>query len=116
MLKEAAYMPWWFFQSRILGKKKPLQTVLFITDYCNLRCKHCTPSGHLCSHTKSYEQIKEELIYSYQQGSRFVDFEGGEPTLWKDGDKTLNDLYKLARERAPLPSWIKTFEKAVILL
>lgn len=98
MLKEAAYMPWWFFQSRILGKKKPLQTVLFITDYCNLRCKHCTPSGHLCSHTKSYEQIKEELLYSYQQGSRFVDFEGGEPTLWKDGDKTLNDLYKLAKE------------------
>ena len=64
MIKEAVYMPWWFFQSRILGRKKPLQTVLFVTDYCNLRCKHCTPSGHLCAHTKSYQQIKEELIES----------------------------------------------------
>ena len=98
MLKQMMYLPWWFFQSRILKKKRPLQTVLFITDYCNLRCKHCTPSGHECAKIKSYEQIREELIYSYHQGSRFVDFEGGEPTLWRDGDKTLNDLYRLAKE------------------
>ena len=98
MLKQLLYLPWWFFQSRILKKKRPLQTVLFITDYCNLRCKHCTPAGHECAHTKSFERIKEELIYAYEQGSRFVDFEGGEPTLWRDGDKTLNDLYRLAKE------------------
>ena len=98
MLRKLAYMPWWFFKSRILNKKQPLQTVLFITDYCNLRCKHCTPSGHGCSKMKSYEQIKKELIYSYKQGSRFVDFEGGEPTLWRDGNKNLNDLYRLAKK------------------
>lgn len=98
MLKQMMYLPWWFFQSRILRKERPLQTVLFITDYCNLRCKHCTPSGHECANIKSYEQIREELIYSYDQGSRFVDFEGGEPTLWRDGDRTLNDLYRLAKE------------------
>ena len=91
-------MPLWFFKSRILNQKRPLQTVLFVTDYCNLKCKHCTPSGHGCSTTKSYAQIKEELIYSYEQGSRFVDFEGGEPTLWREGDKDLNDLYRLAKE------------------
>ena len=98
MLRKLAYMPWWFFKSRILNKKQPLQTVLFITDYCNLRCKHCTPSGHGCSKMKSYEQIKKELIYSYKQGSRFVDFEGGDPTLWRDGNKNLNDLYRLAKK------------------
>lgn len=98
MIKQVAYLPWWFFQSHILKKKRPLQTVLLITDYCNLRCKHCTPTGHSCVSSKSYEQIKAELIYSYQQGSRFVDFEGGEPTLWGDGKKTLNDLYRLAKE------------------
>jgi MoaA/NifB/PqqE/SkfB family radical SAM enzyme len=48
-------------------------------------------------HVKTFEQIGEELEYSYRLGSRFVDFEGGEPTLWRDGDKDLNTLIRLAR-------------------
>lgn len=96
--KQAAYLPKWYFQSRILGQKRPLQTVLFITDYCNLQCKHCTPSGHGCTRMKSYEEIRNELLYAYEQGSRFVDFEGGEPTLWRDGAYRLNDLYHLAKK------------------
>ena len=47
---------------------------------------------------KTYGQIKEELEYSYRSGSRFVDFEGGEPTLWHDGDKDLNSLIRLSKE------------------
>ena len=80
-----------------MSERRPLQTVLFITDYCNLQCKHCTPSGHECSRMKPYGQIKRELISTYCQGSRFVDFEGGEPTLWRDGERGLNDLYALAK-------------------
>lgn len=97
-IKQLMYMPWWFFKSRILGKKAPLQTVLFITDYCNLKCKHCTPEGHGCHTMKSYKQIKEELIYAFKLGSRFIDFEGGEPLLWNDGNKNLNNLYRLAKD------------------
>ena len=44
------------------------------------------------------EEVREELEYSYRLGSRFVDFEGGEPTLWKDGDKNVNDLIALAKK------------------
>lgn len=40
----------------------------------------------------------DELAYSYSLGSRFVDFEGGEPTLWSAGGKTLNDLCTAARQ------------------
>lgn len=98
MALKRLYMPYWYLQNKLFGKKRPLQTVLFVTDHCNLRCKHCTPSGHGCTGMKSYEQIREELRYSYQQGSRFVDFEGGEPTLWRDRDYRLNDLYRLAKE------------------
>ena len=43
-------------------------------------------------------QIREELEYCYSLGSRFVDFEGGEPFLWKEGDKDVNDLCRMARE------------------
>lgn len=47
---------------------------------------------------KSYRQIEDELRYSYRLGSRFVDFEGGEPVLWQDGDYSINDLIALATQ------------------
>lgn len=95
---QLCYLPIWFLKNVIFRKHGPLQTVLFITDYCNLRCKHCFEMGHACTMQKSYEKIKEELEYSYKQGSRFVDFEGGEPTLWREDGKDINDLIKLAKE------------------
>jgi Predicted Fe-S oxidoreductases len=97
-MKSLFYLPWWFFKSRILGSKKPLQTVIFINDNCNLACKHCSVYRIKDPNIKPYEQIREELEYCYKQGSRFIDFEGGEPTLWKDGEKDLNSLIRLAKE------------------
>lgn len=97
-MKSFFYLPWWFFKAKFLGYKKPLQTVLFISDQCNLTCKHCVVYRIKNPIVKSYGKIKEELAYSYKQGSRFIDFEGGEPTLWKEGDKDLNSLIRLAKE------------------
>ncbi len=97
-MKAFFYLPWWFFKARFLGKKKPLQTVLFISDQCNLTCKHCSVYQLENPHIKTYEQIREELEYSYRQGSRFVDFEGGEPTIWTDGKHDLNSLIRLSKE------------------
>lgn len=97
-----AYLPLWFLENKLCsltGKEhKPLQTVIFITDYCNLRCKHCKEDGHAGTRMKSFEEIRRELIFAYEKGARFVDFEGGEPTLWKDGVSGLNDLLRLAKE------------------
>ena len=92
------YLPFWFFRTRILGQKIPLQTVIFITDQCNLQCKHCCVFAQKAVKTKSYEQIRTELEKAHKLGSRFVDFEGGEPTLWKEGDRDLNSLIRLAKE------------------
>ncbi|MDR3219192.1 MAG: radical SAM protein [Dysgonamonadaceae bacterium] len=98
MVKSLLYLPWWFFKAKFLGIKRPLQSVLFISDKCNLACKHCTVYQLTNPNIKSYEQIKKELNYSYRLGSRFVDFEGGEPTLWQDGSKDLNSLIRLAKQ------------------
>ena len=81
------YLPLWFFRTRILGKQKPLQSVVFITNKCNLQCKHCciyygygdTNKSKLMMDT--FEDVKNKLEYCYNMGSRFVDFEGGEPLL-----------------------------------
>jgi len=94
-LKALPYYMWWFFQCRILGRRKPLQSVVFITDRCNLNCKHCSivREGRN-SRSKSLAQVVDDLQYSYNQGSRIVDFQGGEPSLWTDS----SDEAKVANE------------------
>jgi MoaA/NifB/PqqE/SkfB family radical SAM enzyme len=107
-MKSLLYLPFWFFNARFLGAKRPLQTVLFVSDKCNLACKHCTVYQLKNPNIKTYEQIRVELERSYRLGSRFVDFEGGEPTLWRDGDRDLNSLIRLAKETGYYSTTITT--------
>ena len=78
---QMCYLAQWFVRARFFGRRAPMQSVLFITDRCNLSCKHCSVYNHTNPTSKSYEQIREELKYCHSLGSRFVDFEGGEPLL-----------------------------------
>ena len=98
LIKQLIYLPFWFVRAKFAGKKRPLQTVLFISNQCNLKCKHCCVYATENQYIKSFEQIKEELQYSYNLGSRFVDFEGGEPFLWNENGKNINDLFRLAKQ------------------
>ena len=93
---EFTYLPFWWIRA-VLGRHKPLQSVIFISDRCNLSCKHCSVYNHELPNDKTFAQIEEELRYCYSLGSRFVDFEGGEPFLWRDGDRNVNDLCRLAK-------------------
>lgn len=97
-MKSFFYLPYWFIKAKFFNSKKPLQSVIFISDKCNLKCKHCCVYAKDKVNNKTYDQIKEELEYCYKQGSRFVDFEGGEPTIWHDGEYNLNSLVRLAKE------------------
>lgn len=97
-MKKMIYLGWWFFRARFMGAQRPLQSVIFISDRCNLTCKHCNVYNLANPRTKSIKEIEEELRYCYKQGSRFVDFEGGEPFLWRDGDKNINDLIRLSKK------------------
>ncbi len=97
MLRQYFYLAQWFVRARFFGRKAPLQTVLFITDKCNLRCKHCSVYGSAGYRQRTYDEIVADMQYAYAQGSRFIDLEGGEPTLWKEGDRTINDLIDKAR-------------------
>ncbi len=107
--EELLYFPIWYFKIRVLKKQIPLQTVIFVTNECNYKCKHCCVDKS-APHSMSYNEIKEHLIYSYKCGSRFVDFEGGEAGRGKYSEKsdtplgeitgeykTINDLCALAK-------------------
>ena len=106
-LSHYVYLAQWFLRARFFGRRAPLQTVLFITDKCNLRCKHCSVYGSAGYKQRTFEDIVADMRYSYDHGSRFIDLEGGEPTLWrekKDGREigeeyyTINDLIDKALE------------------
>lgn len=98
MIKQLFYLGQWFVRARFLGRKAPLQTVLFITDKCNLRCKHCSVYGSAGYRQRTFEDILSDMKDSYKAGSRFIDLEGGEPTLWKENGKTLNDIIDAAMD------------------
>ena len=103
-MKPLFYLPLWFFKAKFLGKKNPLQSVIFISDECNLACKHCRVySQGKQPQINTYKEVKENLEYCYSLGSRFIDFEGGEPFIWKDATnpndiKDINSLFRLAKE------------------
>ena len=91
------YLIIWFFKAKWLKKRKTLQSVIFISNQCNLRCKHCHVFETENPVSRSFEEIHHDLLYCYEQGARFVDFEGGEPILWKDGEKDINHLIESAK-------------------
>lgn len=97
-ISQMFYLAKWFIGARVFGRRRPLQTVLFISDRCNLKCRHCSVYAKENPNVMTFGEIRRELEYSYGLGSRFVDLEGGEVMIWRDGDKTINDVIDMARE------------------
>lgn len=91
------YLGWWYVRA-LAGRRKPLQSVIFLLDRCNLKCRHCSVYAIAEPRVQTYEQIRSQLQYCYDEGSRYVDFEGGELYLWQDGDKRIDDVIDLAHE------------------
>ena len=101
-IKQLSYLAGWQFRT-LMGRRAPLQSVNFILDQCNLRCRHCSVYAIATPRIKTLAQIREELEYCYSLGSRFIDFEGGELYLWKDESVEghtyrINDVIDLAHE------------------
>lgn len=102
MFNRFCYLIWWQLCA-FCGRRRPLQSVIFLLDKCNLRCRHCSVYAISTPRIKTLSQIRTELEYCYSLGSRFVDFEGGELYLWHDKDKDgrtydINDVIDLAHE------------------
>jgi len=100
-LGQMAYYAGWFLKSKV-GIKKPLVLTMVVTYRCNLNCEHCLISDNLDSipqpHTISYQDALAEMHSFYDEGARILFFEGGEPTIWKDGERTLRDLILAGKE------------------
>ncbi|MDR2866740.1 MAG: radical SAM protein [Methanomassiliicoccaceae archaeon] len=94
------YAKWWF--KSVFGSKAPLVNTLIIHYGCNLRCRHCSihkNTENIAGKTKlSYDEIVSDLNLQYKNGARIAYFEGGETTMWSDGEKDLGDIIKAAKD------------------
>jgi MoaA/NifB/PqqE/SkfB family radical SAM enzyme len=87
----------WAFRCKLLGKRIPLTSSLIITDECNLHCRHCTVA-HLGYPHLSYDAVCRDIRDLYDLGSRMIVFTGGEPFVWRDHAKHLDNVVDYARE------------------
>lgn len=90
-----------FIRTRILGHKLPLLANFKLTYACNLACRACPFHQRALepSNTMDWHTATRCLDRLSQRGCRIVVFEGGEPLLWHDGNRNVNDLIHYARQR-----------------
>ncbi len=90
-----------FFLQRRLGRRVPLLASFKLTFHCNLACSAC-PFHHRARESgahMSWDTARQSLDELQRRGCRIVMFEGGEPMLWRDGERGIRDLVDYARLR-----------------
>ncbi|MDO8559301.1 MAG: radical SAM protein [bacterium] len=71
-------------KQELMGKKIPKRAIFFITNKCNLRCKHCFYIPNVVSAQEiSFEQI-QKLARSAKGSLKQITLTGGEPFLRND--------------------------------
>lgn len=81
----------------LTGKAGPILGTIILTDRCNLHCRHCAVNnvdGHMLRH----DEVRAEMTRFLKAGIRILFFCGGETFLWKDGDRTVHDLVREAKD------------------
>ncbi len=88
-----------FLARKILGKNPPLIASFKLSYRCNLACRICPfhQRGGEEHDQMSWDEAVQALQALKERGTRIVIFEGGEPLLWRDGDRDLSDLIAYAK-------------------
>lgn len=80
----------------VLKEPAPLVYGIALTDRCNLSCKGC----HIPAAPRpdmSWEHLAATMRSAWSRGFRHLYFSGGEPMLWRDGPRILDDAIAEAR-------------------
>jgi len=85
-------------RSRLLGRRRPLLAGYKVTHRCNLSCVHC-PFWKRGGTDLGYDAACGVIDGLHGAGARLLVLEGGEPMLWRDGDRDLADLVAYAKRR-----------------
>lgn len=92
-----------YIQRKIFRQKIPLLASFKLTYRCNLACRGCPfylrapePDSHM-----SWSKAVNVLSVLKNTGTQIVIFEGGEPLLWRDGNRGIVDLVSYAKTLFP---------------
>jgi len=85
-------------EARLLGRRRPFLAGFKVTHRCNLRCRAC-PFWRRPADDIPYEAALRAMDALHRAGARLLILEGGEPFLWRDGRRTLEDLVRAAKAR-----------------
>ncbi len=80
----------------VLRRIDPLIYGIAVTDRCNLHCQGCTVAN-TGRPSMMWPALEKAMNDAYDRGFRELYFSGGEPTLWHDGEVTLDDAIEVAR-------------------
>jgi radical SAM protein with 4Fe4S-binding SPASM domain len=70
---------------------------IHLTDRCNLKCPYCykdASNTERINRELSINEIIQAIEIAKENGFKKITFSGGEPTLWNDFEKLLNELQK----------------------
>lgn len=81
----------------LLGKKMPLIRGVVLTNRCNLRCRHCRVAER-GRQDLDFTQVVAAIDAFHREGGRCLYLEGGEPFLWHDGERVLNEVVAYAHQ------------------
>ena len=87
---------WFGLTTVLLRRTDPIVGSLIVTDRCNLACAHCAVAN-IRRINYPFEQLQADMRSLYSQGVRILFLYGGEPFLWRDGDRHLRDVVAEAR-------------------
>ena len=96
MLERLRFYGTYAWRFAALGRLGPLIYGLDVTSRCNLACAGCRVSN-TGRPDMSWQQIAGRLQGAYDRGFRELYFTGGEPMLWREGGRSLDDVIRLAR-------------------
>ena len=75
----------------VLGKDAPLIRGLVVTNRCNLHCQHCYVATR-GPKDLDFAEAAAAVDAFHREGGRCLYLEGGEPFLWHDGNRRLDDI------------------------
>ncbi len=97
-MKASLYGLKFVINHHLLRKPMPLIRGLVLSNRCNLHCAHCRldERGH---QDLDFAEITTAIDAFHREGGRCLYLEGGEPFLWHDGHRTLEDIVDYAHRR-----------------
>ncbi len=95
-IKNYGYLVFYYLRTRF-GRKRPLLGGIKLTHACNLACVHC-PYWSRKGGSLSFAQAVSSMKTLHQWGVRIMIIEGGEPFLWRDGERNLKDIVAEAKK------------------